>query len=244
MREVSFYGKRRRASETRGRAVSKHEMKPSLEVVGGVLPVRAGRVLSFLLLLAVGSVVQALTHSAARSPPLVVAIAPTSILAFLSLFLPLSLSLSLSPHARPDRTATPVCLDTRCPPNRYIRKHFRGKVIQSLDWGRGLVKEEVETESEASSATRRLVRLLEPRSRHGKVRPVGELSRRKTELRVSNVKQSRRSPASSGCPAPPPPQKAVRCRSEAGDELLSIMVSWPPQGRSLLALSRRGGQVG
>ena len=144
MREVSFYGKRRRASETRGRAVSKHEMKPSLEVVGGVLPVRAGRVLSFLLLLAVGSVVQALTHSAARSPPLVVAIAPTSILAFLSLSL--SLSLSRSPRARPvDRTATSfrlVAHQTVTFANISEEKSF-----QRLDWGRGLVKEEVETEA-------------------------------------------------------------------------------------------------
>ena len=120
-------------------------MKPSLEVVGGVLPVRAGRVLSFLLLLAVGSVVQALTHSAARSPPLVVAIAPTSILAFLSLSLSLSLSLltrAPSTERQPPFVWTLVAHQTVTFANISEEKSF-----QRLDWGRGLVKEEVETEA-------------------------------------------------------------------------------------------------
>ena len=151
----------------------------------------------FFFFVAVGYVVQALTHSAARSPPLVVAIAPTSILAFLSL------SLSLSSRA-PSTVRQPPFVWTLVAHQTVTFKHFRGKSFQSWTGaGEGGGRDR----SEASSATLRLVRLLEPRSRHGKVRPVGELSRRKTELRVSNVKESRRSPASSGCPALPPPSK-------------------------------------
>ena len=197
MREVSFYGRRR--------VVSKQEMKPSLEVVGGGPPGPGQRVLSFLLLRRMS--VRSFKRLPTPRPGALPSSSPSRPRP--SLRSSLSLSLSLSLLARPvDRTATPVRLDTRCPPNRYIqtfpRKSRSVKSWTGADWadeGGG------RDQSEASSATLRLVRLLEPRSRHGKVRPVGELSRRKTELRVSNVKQSRRSPASSGCPALPPPSK-------------------------------------
>ena len=232
MREVSFYGRRR--------VVSKQEMKPSLEVVGGVPP-GPGRAGPFFSSSSSPSGMSFKRLPTPR-PGALPSSSPSRPRPSLRSSLSLSLSLSLSPRAprRPygNPRSSGHSLPTK-PLHSNISEESHSKAgLEGAGEGGG------RDQSEASSATLRLVRLLEPRSRHGKVRPVGELSRRKTELRVSNVKQSRRSPASSGCPALPPPQKAVRCLSEAGDELLSIMVSWPPQGRSLLALSRRGGQVG
>ena len=199
MREVSFYGKRSERDQG-ARRVSKHEMKPSLEVVGGVLQGRAGRVLSFLLLRR-RRVCRSSAYPLRGQEP-----SPRRRHgAHVHPCVPLSLSLSLSLLARaPSTVRQPPFVWTLVAHQTVTFKHFRGKSFQSWTGaGEGGGRDR----SEASSATLRLVRLLEPRSRHGKVRPVGELSRRKTELRVSNVKESRRSPASSGCPALPPPSK-------------------------------------